>query len=1111
MNKYKFSFNVFTGNFDLVLSQIDIINVIGGTPLTVAGFDAAGVFESIPSWNISATTGGLYQNIAYAPADTVGGTTDFINNVQVDITPSNNLVNLNLQGLQNYAGLHGPNDFANYIGLNNSISTFGTGSKGSIAVLQQGLVLGDGANAMTSAGANVINNVIDVNSGMTLSQGITSVNSNINVHAGSSAQYVAVQSGFVNLDEQITGNIQLDSMQANINVSQPVGVGLNYVNYGGNISGTIQYVNGVNFGPQVQSGGAVTNSFQAYLDNTHVFSGASLLGGYTSYGASINLDSGSTFTGGGLTSFNANPNVAADLSTTGYAGFSTGGQFSSTIQYFNAVGSFASLNSGASVTNGYNAFTENSNFQSGSSINFYSGMGIFPNFHAGSVITGQLQGLSVNAAVDITVPQVTLAQLSINGSGTTPQLTGLQINLNGMSSTAQKQGITVNDGNISVNASYDTGILPPSPGFLSMNNLGGLYHVASGFPVTNTLLLANDLGVSFEFEDDVGPDAFFGILGMVNVGFLNQLAVATGKTVDTVTELLIAASVPSLAVTGGTVTNANMITAAGVVSGGGTVNITNLRGLWIPPIFNSFSASNAWGVIVEDTTADNWFSKNVIVDGTTGKPSNSSIGIELQGTTKAFRNSVLTTTEETALTPLAGMQVFNSTTGNLDFYDGTTWNPLGPGVFANTFLSNLTSPTAINQDLLPGSDATLNLGSGSKRWSNLSTVAISSSGATAIDVNSRRLMYSDGTTPVVNWTTGIIRDSSNNQSIDWFGRNLRDAGGSQSLDWDNRQLVNSLGGIVLDYNLGVVNVNTHKITNVVDPTAAQDAATKNYVDTFTSPLYLQVANNLSDVASATTSFDNISPMTTGGDIIYGGASGTGTRLPNGSAGQVLTSAGGTSAPSWTTIGGGGGSTTYKAIFTSSGTWTVPVTVTPTTIVKITSVGAGGGGATGTSGGLGGGGGGGAGATCVQWIDGTTLGATVAITVGVGGAPGVGSSSNGVNGGNTVFGAFHTAGGGVGGAGNAVTTGGNGGTGGVPTGGDININGGGAQSGGGGIAATLGGVGGVGGSSSLGGGGGVSNSGTSFNGFMGGGGGGNGGGAGDGGAGGSGIVILEWIG
>lgn len=52
-------------------------------------------------------------------------------------------------------------------------------------------------------------------------------------------------------------------------------------------------------------------------------------------------------------------------------------------------------------------------------------------------------------------------------------------------------------------------------------------------------------------------------------------------------------------------------------------------------------------------------------------------------------------------------------------------------------------------------------------------------------------------------------------------------------------------------------------------------------------LYLLKANNLNDVASKTASFDNLSPMTTQGDIIYGGASGTGTRLAKGTQYQVL--------------------------------------------------------------------------------------------------------------------------------------------------------------------------------------------------------------------------------
>lgn len=49
-------------------------------------------------------------------------------------------------------------------------------------------------------------------------------------------------------------------------------------------------------------------------------------------------------------------------------------------------------------------------------------------------------------------------------------------------------------------------------------------------------------------------------------------------------------------------------------------------------------------------------------------------------------------------------------------------------------------------------------------------------------------------------------------------------------------------------------------------------------------------------------FDALSPMTTSGDIIYGGASGTGTRLAKGTDGQVLTLASG--VPAWSSAGVG---------------------------------------------------------------------------------------------------------------------------------------------------------------------------------------------------------------
>jgi hypothetical protein len=54
------------------------------------------------------------------------------------------------------------------------------------------------------------------------------------------------------------------------------------------------------------------------------------------------------------------------------------------------------------------------------------------------------------------------------------------------------------------------------------------------------------------------------------------------------------------------------------------------------------------------------------------------------------------------------------------------------------------------------------------------------------------------------------------------------------------------------------------------------------------------------------------PMTTEGDIIYGGASGAPTRLAAGTSGQVLQTNGSSAAPSWAAAGGGGGGMTQIA-------------------------------------------------------------------------------------------------------------------------------------------------------------------------------------------------------
>lgn len=72
---------------------------------------------------------------------------------------------------------------------------------------------------------------------------------------------------------------------------------------------------------------------------------------------------------------------------------------------------------------------------------------------------------------------------------------------------------------------------------------------------------------------------------------------------------------------------------------------------------------------------------------------------------------------------------------------------------------------------------------------------------------------------------------------------------------------------------------------------------------------------------STTSTLMANPMTTGGDIIYGGTSGAPTRLANGTAGYVLQSNGTTLAPSWAPAGAGDVIKVGTPVNNQVGVWT----------------------------------------------------------------------------------------------------------------------------------------------------------------------------------------------
>lgn len=171
---------------------------------------------------------------------------------------------------------------------------------------------------------------------------------------------------------------------------------------------------------------------------------------------------------------------------------------------------------------------------------------------------------------------------------------------------------------------------------------------------------------------------------------------------------------------------------------------------------------------------------------------------------------------------------------------------------------------------------------------------------------------------------------------------------------------------------------------------------------------------------AATGLPLTNPMTTGGDVIYGGASGVPTRLANGSLNQVLISAGGTSAPTWgrtPTLNQG-----TLGIFTSSGTFNTSSTSSTSTIYEYEVIGGGGGGG-GANGTAAAGGGGGAGGMCRGTFTSVAASTAITITVGAAGTGGTSAGGTGGTGGTSSIGTPVSVSGlgGIGGSGSTSAT------------------------------------------------------------------------------------------
>ncbi len=142
--------------------------------------------------------------------------------------------------------------------------------------------------------------------------------------------------------------------------------------------------------------------------------------------------------------------------------------------------------------------------------------------------------------------------------------------------------------------------------------------------------------------------------------------------------------------------------------------------------------------------------------------SSTSKGVLIPRMTRAFRNVIAT--------PPEGLLIYQTDfTPGFYYYKGG-WKRLSDGTYANQNLSNLKVPTAVNVDLLPGVDASVNLGAGTNQWKDIYMSGLITMGngftVSASNANSNFFATSSGfknTTGTLNTATGYGA-SYNNQT-----------------------------------------------------------------------------------------------------------------------------------------------------------------------------------------------------------------------------------------------------------------------------------------------------------------------------------------------------------
>lgn len=433
--------------------------------------------------------------------------------------------------------------------------------------------------------------------------------------------------------------------------------------------GSVNGITGQNINIVATSGFTITSGFRCYNLNTTLPPKTTVVNGISGYSASLNVNCNF---GNYINYYEASGSFAP---TNAYGGslqvFTNSVHIDGEVANPVVFADYTVISTSGNVTGDYRSASFAPSFQAGSTVRSYTGFYLGPTFS--DFITNDARGVQINMNYCQAGDSINALQVSASSAvSTSGSVTGINIDMSGASGGTNPQGIIGIESNARLSINATTNLVSGQTVQIG-NRVESLLNVPAGSAVTGSDALCNNFAGDFVARDNValGPIG----IGINSVGFIATLAVAATKTVDSFTVFLPAASLADPGfTTGGNITDFNQIRIFPPLPQGGTANITNAYAIKIDSLFGDYStaATNTWGLYL-DTDAENYIKGSLNIAGSSGVVTNSSVGLEIGGVTKAFLNARMTTTERNALTAVNGMQIYNTTTDKLQVYAAGTW------------------------------------------------------------------------------------------------------------------------------------------------------------------------------------------------------------------------------------------------------------------------------------------------------------------------------------------------------------------------------------------------------------------------------------------------------